>query len=235
MALGRKSEQSPHLGAAGPSVPPPPPPPVPAAPPPPHTPIDLTAPQAPTPPSVASGADVVTALDARLAELQATVAALVDKAVDTKIAATPAAQAGNLDFDPDVLESSRTLQLAKRTADATIADAQAEAGQILSSAQAEREVVLREAHEAADRELGAQRAVLAEQTSSWEARRVLLVDAFQRLDLELAEQQELIAEARRAVARGAGAVDPSDRRRDPTRRVRAAGRAHRADRGSTLR
>jgi hypothetical protein len=168
-------------------------------PPAPHTPIDLSAPSPaqPAAPSLA-GNDVVTALDARLAELQAAVAALVDKAVDTKLAASPAMQAAG-EFDPDILESSRTLQLAKRTADATIADANTEAASILSAAHAEREVLIKEAHEAVEVELGTQRAKLAEETSMWESRRLELIDAFQHLDAELAQQRSRIDEARAAV------------------------------------
>src|SRR5690349_8868578 len=109
MALGRKSEnQAPQIpGSALPPVPSPPVPPMPPMPPTPASPIDTSVPQqhaavSPQP----SGADVVTALDARLAELQATVAALVDKAVDSKLASTPAAHVGDLEIDADVLESS---------------------------------------------------------------------------------------------------------------------------------
>jgi nicotinate-nucleotide--dimethylbenzimidazole phosphoribosyltransferase len=203
MALGRKPEnQVPQIGGTtgptGAAVPPAPP--APPVPPPPAAPIDTSSPVAPGV-EHPSGSDVVTALDARLQELQATVAALVDKAVDERMPATPPVAPGDIDVDDDVLEASKTLQLAKRTAEATIAEATTEAADLLASARSESEEILRAAHEAADRELSEQRTALNQQTVAWEARRRELVASFERLEGELAEQRRLVDEAEAVIRR----------------------------------
>jgi hypothetical protein len=201
MALGRKSEnQVPQVGGtpgpSGAAVPPAPP-----VPPPPAAPIDTTSPVAPGVEHT-GGTDVVTALDARLQELQATVAALVDRAVDERMPApAPPSTTADVDVDDDVLEASKTLQLAKRTAEATIAEAKAEATALLDSARSESDEILRAAHEAADRELSEQRTALNQQTVAWEARRRELVASFERLEGELAEQRRLVDEAEAVVRR----------------------------------
>jgi vacuolar-type H+-ATPase subunit H len=126
---------------------------------------------------------VVTALDARLQELQDTVAKLVDKATDDH--ATPASPSSAEGLDDDVLAASRTLQLAKRTADATIAEAREEAARLLADARTEHDAILSAANEAADRELSSQRTALADQTQAWDARRAELAATFRELDAQL--------------------------------------------------
>lgn len=125
-------------------------------------------------------ADVVTALDARLQELQATVAALVDKSIDPDTVTTPPARepepeppatAATGDVDPDVMESSKILQLAKRTADAVLSEARDEAAGIVSAARRR-----------ADEEFTAQRDALAADQKAWESRRRELVKLFEELD-----------------------------------------------------
>jgi len=129
---------------------------------------------------------VVTALDARLQELQATVAALVDKSIDPESVMAPHPQpepepvtvTAPGDLDPDVLEASRTLQMAKRTADALLSEARDEAAEIT-----------RVAREQADRELETQRHALASEQLAWEQRRRELITLFEELDDVLGTQR----------------------------------------------
>lgn len=203
MALGKRTSES-QFSPAG-SAPPPPPPPPPSgepftAPPPPAIAIttdvattDTAGHDAPE----EARADVVTALDARLQELQATVAALVDKSIDpTSVMAPhpsptpePATTEVPGDLDADVLESSRTLQVAKRTADALLTEARDEAAEIT-----------RAAREQADRELETQRQALETEQLAWEQRRRELVTLFEELD-ELMSSQRSHADRAHEVVR----------------------------------
>ncbi|MCC6226645.1 MAG: hypothetical protein IT195_09590, partial [Microthrixaceae bacterium] len=136
--------------------------------------------EAPPPENDESQSDVVTALDARLQELQATVAALVDKSIDPDTIVHPlpapepepvASTSTPTDVDPDVYESSRILQLAKRTAEALLSEAREEAAEIV-----------RTARQRADEELDVQRRALSTDQRAWESRRKALVELFEEFD-----------------------------------------------------
>src|ERR1700761_8491284 len=104
MALGNKKPES---SVAGMGAPPPPPPPPYAE------------------PGRSDG--LIGSLDERLQQLQATVAALVER---TTAEATEASAGG----DSDVAAASRTLKMAERTAEATVADAKEEAAKLVADA-----------------------------------------------------------------------------------------------------
>ncbi len=198
MALGKRSSDNQFSGAGSPPPPPPPPPTGPAhvAPPPEATPVDPQAQHDAGGTEEPRAADVVTALDARLQELQATVAALVDKSVDPEslMAPHPAPEAPEPvtlapgELDPDVLEASRTLQMAKRTADAMLAEAREEAAEIT-----------RVAREQADREFDTQREALAAEQLAWERRRAELVELFEELDRLLGSHRTQVDRAHEVV------------------------------------
>lgn len=197
MALGKRSSDNQFSGAGSPPPPPPPPTgPAHVAPPPEVVPVDPVTQNVTADSEEPRAADVVTALDARLQELQATVAALVDKSVDPEslMAPHPAPEAPEPvtlapgELDPDVLEASRTLQMAKRTADAMLAEAREEAAEIT-----------RVAREQADREFDTQREALAAEQLAWEQRRAELVELFEELDRLLGSHRTQVDRAHEVV------------------------------------
>lgn len=138
-------------------------------------------------------------LEAELAEARSAV----------PVAPVAAPVADDLDSDGEVEQASRTLMLAKRTAEAAIAEARAEANQLLSEArdradttvgdaraeserimrdaQNQRDDLVRRAKEDADREFGSQKARFEEECRHLEERRRHTGEEVQALEDRVAE------------------------------------------------
>jgi hypothetical protein len=165
MALGNKKSEN---SAAGAGTPPPPPPFM-----------------EPTPPE-----GLISALDDRLQQLQATVTALVERTAGS--AAAPAE-------DTDVMTASRTLKMAEQTADAMIAEARDEAAKVLAGAREQHESMVAAARKAADTEFAAQREAVTVETARWEARKRELLDLFSKIETQLTECDGRLADAHQLV------------------------------------
>jgi vacuolar-type H+-ATPase subunit H len=167
MALGNKKSDSSGPGAG--STPPPPPPFAES-----------------TPPD-----GLITSLDERLQQLQATVTALVER--------TSGSAAGPAPADPEMVAASRTLKMAEQTADATVTEARDEASKLLAGARDQHDAMLVAARQAAEAEFAAQREAVATEAAAWELKKRDLLEMFVKIEAQLTECDGRLAEAHRLV------------------------------------
>lgn len=180
MALGSRKGSDPSVPLGGPP-PMPPGSPIPG-------PGQVASPMgAPGAPQAATGQVDLASLNARIQELQDTVASLINRPP------APAPEGQVVD------ESTRTLRMAQQTADAAIAEAKADAEKIVADAKAKADEIVLLGRQAADRELREQREQVAGERRAWESRRQELVAAFTELDLRLTALRDLYEEAHRSV------------------------------------
>lgn len=103
----------------------------------------------------------VAELRSTLADLQATVASLVERTVSAPV---PGAT-------PETDQASRIIVMANRAAESTIEDARGEAEGIVAAAKAQSFEIIRMARELANQELAAERERVAQATQAWLVRR----------------------------------------------------------------
>ncbi len=171
---------------------------------------------------------------ARLQELQAAVEIQADSGPPTEPADTPesgtdrpGASSPGMRVTPDEADTiSRTLLLAQRTADTTVAEAQTEAARIKQEAQTEAETTIDSTREMSARLLDeartearkvseAERLVVENEVQSLKARREFLIGDVDQLEAFLVDQRERLRGAARQiealcdrVPAGLGAVRP---------------------------
>ncbi|MFN8053643.1 MAG: hypothetical protein U0Q22_19570 [Acidimicrobiales bacterium] len=121
-------------------------------------------------------ADDVAALKSSLADLQATVQALVQRSAQPQHVA---AVAGSTDETETV---SRIIVMANRTAEATIEEARGEAATIVAGAKAQSLEIIRLARELADRELAAERDRVKKASDAWFAKRAEITGRLKALE-----------------------------------------------------
>lgn len=138
----------------------------------------------------------------------------------TATASAPSAPA--LSDEQEIEQASRTLLMAKRTADAAIAEARQEAGDLLATAraqseqlsaeaQAHRDDLLRRAREDAEREFGDQRNRFAQEIRDLDARKRELHADIDVLETRISEQRgdlEHVHEKLSALVRDPGVLRP---------------------------
>lgn len=101
---------------------------------------------------------------------------------------------------PDEVETiSRTLLLAQRTADTTVADARAEAERIVAEARAEAAELIVNARDEARREFDDERALAANEVEALRARREFLVGDVDQLEQFLIDQRDRLRGAARQI------------------------------------
>jgi len=139
-----------------------------------------------------------------------------------KAPSSGAAAAPALSDEQEIEQASRTLLMAKRTADAAIAEARQEAGDLLatarsqseqlsSEAQAHRDDLLRRAREDAEREFGDQRNRFAQEIRDLDARKRELHADIDVLEQRISEQRgdlEHVHEKLSALVRDPGVLRP---------------------------
>lgn len=158
---------------------------------------------APAAPGESSVEEFMNHIGTSLAQLQNTVADLVDRtnAVPTDVDGSPMA------VDPEVTEVSRTLVLARRTADATLAEAREEAATMLADAERSRDQIIGEARARADEEYTAQRELALSESRRWEERKAQLTRQFEALDVELGAASARLNEMQEAVRSALAGAD----------------------------
>lgn len=140
--------------------------------------------------------------DGRIAAAEQRAAAAERAAAEaSQAAATAAAGSARIDEDAEVHEAAKTLLMAKKTADATVSDARAQAQTLVEEAQhraqrqlneanAEAAELIRRANEQAEAEYADRRAAVLDEVRTLEARRAQLADVMTQLESRLAGYRE---------------------------------------------
>lgn len=139
--------------------------------------------------------DSVDDLRDRLVDLQATVEKLVERA-----------RVDPLPVDPEIDQAARTLKFAEQTADAVVAEARAEAAEIVEDAERQRAEIIRRAHEQAELDYGAQRDHVLAASSAWQDQRAEVLAQLDGLAVVISTYQMGVAAIDRTVTSVAGAL-----------------------------
>lgn len=138
------------------------------------------------------------------------------------VASAPASSTPMLTDEQEIEQASRTLLMAKRTADATISEARQEAAEMLATARSQseqlsseahshRDDLLRRAREDAEREFGDQRNRFAQEIRDLDVRKRELADHIGVLEQRISEQRsdlERVLASLTAVVNDPGALRP---------------------------
>jgi len=161
--------------------------------------------------------DFLERVGATLAELIVEVRELTDRAdraereteqLRSRPAPEPApVPSGAMTDEEEVEQAARTLLLAKRTSDAAISEARAEADRLVREAEAQREELLRRAREDAENEFVSQRGRFTEEIRSLEIERGVLAEQVHTMETRITAYRNDIDTATEQIRRVLG--DPS--------------------------